>query len=232
MPRMTSFAAQHYLREHGRCPKGFTANARGRCEERSAWEDKPSFGRVPHRGKGSRRGKRRHAGVIELVLARAEELRTATIRECAPGDKDDRPDSEQRWCLYTADGKKLLGRHPSKESAEKQERAVQVHKHGQSPSELRNAPWDRTVQADMLNKPEAEAVKIKFKEALESAGELCKKIVLNLVEYRNSKPTPHWDQLAETKYILDQLAAVLTFLLDKIENGNMPVPSKDPVTVG
>lgn len=55
--------------------------------------------------------------------------RIAVIRKCKPEDKDDRPDSKQVWCLYTHDGSKLLGRHPSKESAEAQERAIQVSKH-------------------------------------------------------------------------------------------------------
>jgi predicted nucleic acid-binding Zn-ribbon protein len=59
-------------------------------------------------------------------------LRTAVIKKCREQDHDDRPASEQRWCLYTHDGKKLLGRHPSKESALKQERAIQVHKHGEA----------------------------------------------------------------------------------------------------
>jgi hypothetical protein len=58
--------------------------------------------------------------------------RTATIKPCRKEDIDpDRPRSEQRQCLYTKDGKKLLGRHPSIESAKKQEAAIQVNKHGQ-----------------------------------------------------------------------------------------------------
>jgi len=52
------------------------------------------------------------------------------IKQCPKKDKDDRPDSQQRWCLYTHDGDRLLGRHPSKEKAQAQERAVQSHKHG------------------------------------------------------------------------------------------------------
>jgi hypothetical protein len=57
-------------------------------------------------------------------------LTTAVIKKCKQSDQDDRPASEQRWCLYSSDGKKLLGRHPSKEKALKQERAIQVRKHG------------------------------------------------------------------------------------------------------
>ncbi len=58
-------------------------------------------------------------------------LRTAVIHKCRKQDHDPaRPESEQSWCLYTHDGKQLLGRHPTEESAERQERAIQVHKHG------------------------------------------------------------------------------------------------------
>lgn len=57
-------------------------------------------------------------------------LITAVIKKCREQDIDpDRPRSEQKVCLYTKDGTKLLGRHPSKESAEKQERAIQTRKH-------------------------------------------------------------------------------------------------------
>jgi hypothetical protein len=52
-----------------------------------------------------------------------------TIRKCKPSDRDpDRPASEQVWCLFSKDDEKLLGRHPTKEKAEKQERAVQIQK--------------------------------------------------------------------------------------------------------
>jgi len=59
---------------------------------------------------------------------------TAVIKDCRKKDKDDRPAREQEVCLYTHDGKDLLGRHPSEESAEQQERAIQVHKHGAAPA--------------------------------------------------------------------------------------------------
>lgn len=42
------------------------------------------------------------------------------IRKCKEKDKE----SGKPWCLYTKDGAKLLGRHPTKESAEKQEQAI------------------------------------------------------------------------------------------------------------
>lgn len=52
-----------------------------------------------------------------------------TIRRCKPSDRDpDRPAKDQVWCLYSKDEDKLLGRHPTKEKAEKQERAVQIQK--------------------------------------------------------------------------------------------------------
>ena len=51
------------------------------------------------------------------------------IQPCKERDKDSRPAKDQKVCLYTSDGKRLLGRHPSKEKALKQERTVQKHKH-------------------------------------------------------------------------------------------------------
>lgn len=53
----------------------------------------------------------------------------SVIRPCKKKDKDSRPGKEQKVCLYTSDGSKLLGRHPSKEKALRQERAIQKHKH-------------------------------------------------------------------------------------------------------
>ena len=53
----------------------------------------------------------------------------AVIKKCPEKDKDDRPDSQQKWCLYTRDGDKLLGRHPSKEKALKQEWVIRMRKH-------------------------------------------------------------------------------------------------------
>lgn len=58
--------------------------------------------------------------------------REAIIKKCPKSVKDNRPDSEQQWCLFDHNGDKLLGRHPSKEKALAQERAIQVHKHGAS----------------------------------------------------------------------------------------------------
>jgi hypothetical protein len=53
----------------------------------------------------------------------------AIIKKLPKKDRDNRPIEEQQWGLYTSDGSRLLGRHPSKEDAEKQERAVQYFKH-------------------------------------------------------------------------------------------------------
>jgi hypothetical protein len=51
------------------------------------------------------------------------------IKKCKASDKDSRPDKEQKICLYTKDGKRLLGRHPNKKSAFRQEKVVQMKKH-------------------------------------------------------------------------------------------------------
>lgn len=53
----------------------------------------------------------------------------AIIKQCPEKDKDSRPNNEQKFCLYTSDGSRLLGRHPSKEKARQQEKAIQKHKH-------------------------------------------------------------------------------------------------------
>jgi len=60
----------------------------------------------------------------------AELIIESVIKKCPQKDKtDDRPDSEQKYCLYTKNEDRLLGRHPSKEKAEKHERAIQYFKH-------------------------------------------------------------------------------------------------------
>jgi hypothetical protein len=58
-----------------------------------------------------------------------EKIIEAVIKRCPKKDKDSRPDSEQQYCLYTRDESRLLGRHPSKEKALKQEEAIEIHKH-------------------------------------------------------------------------------------------------------
>ncbi|MEK6861739.1 MAG: hypothetical protein AABY07_07250 [Nanoarchaeota archaeon] len=57
------------------------------------------------------------------------ELISEIIRQCRKKDQDDRPLSKQKWCLFSKDGNRLLGRHSSKEDAKKQEIAIQIRKH-------------------------------------------------------------------------------------------------------
>jgi hypothetical protein len=58
-----------------------------------------------------------------------EKIIEAVIKRCPKVDQDDRPKSQQQYCLYTHDESRLLGRHPTKEDALKQERVIQIHKH-------------------------------------------------------------------------------------------------------
>lgn len=51
------------------------------------------------------------------------------IKRLRKEDRDDRPLEQQQWGLYTSDGSRLLGRHPSKEKALNQEKAIQYFKH-------------------------------------------------------------------------------------------------------
>ena len=57
-----------------------------------------------------------------------EKIIEAVIKKCPKKDKDSRPDKEQQYCLYNKNETRLLGRHPSKEKALAQERAIQVNK--------------------------------------------------------------------------------------------------------
>jgi len=57
-----------------------------------------------------------------------EKLILSVIKKCPKKYKDKRPAKDQQWCLFNKDETKLLGRHPSKEKALAQERAVQIHK--------------------------------------------------------------------------------------------------------
>lgn len=54
------------------------------------------------------------------------------IRTCRKQDLDrSRPLGQQRVCLYTRRApRRLLGRHPDRASAVKQERVIQMRKHG------------------------------------------------------------------------------------------------------
>lgn len=57
-------------------------------------------------------------------------IKEAIIKRCPIKDQDDRPKSEQKWCLYTKDNSRLLGRHKTLDEAKAQEKAIQVSKHG------------------------------------------------------------------------------------------------------
>jgi hypothetical protein len=63
------------------------------------------------------------------IFTNSEQIIEAVIKRCPKRVKDDRPNSQQQWCLFDSEGEKLLGRHPTKEDALKQERVVQIHKH-------------------------------------------------------------------------------------------------------
>jgi hypothetical protein len=39
-----------------------------------------------------------------------------------------------KWCLYTKDGKKVLGRHKTRQGAEAQEKAIMANMHGKPKS--------------------------------------------------------------------------------------------------
>jgi len=58
----------------------------------------------------------------------------AIIMKLRKEDKDDRPAEDQVWGLYTRDGTRLLGRHPTKEKAKQHEHIVDYYKHKKEPS--------------------------------------------------------------------------------------------------
>jgi hypothetical protein len=73
---------------------------------------------------------------LELLLTSEEKeilnkhKKVAVIKHCPKKDlTEDRPKSEQQWCLYDSKGERLLGRHPTKQKALDQERVIQIHKH-------------------------------------------------------------------------------------------------------
>jgi len=61
--------------------------------------------------------------------------RDATIKKCHEADKES---SKDVYCVYNKAGDKLLGRHPSKESAEKQLAAIEISKHAKRLSKVTN----------------------------------------------------------------------------------------------
>jgi hypothetical protein len=53
------------------------------------------------------------------------------IKPCRPEDmKPGRARRDQKWCLWDSKGKKIIGRHPSRSRALRQERLIQVRKRG------------------------------------------------------------------------------------------------------
>lgn len=53
------------------------------------------------------------------------------VRKCAPGDRAvDRPAADQVWCLFDRKGRRVLGRHPRRSGAARQERLIQLRKRG------------------------------------------------------------------------------------------------------
>jgi hypothetical protein len=52
------------------------------------------------------------------------------IKECRPQDKKpDRPRREQKWCLWDSKGMRIIGRHPSRSRALRQERLIHARRH-------------------------------------------------------------------------------------------------------
>jgi hypothetical protein len=62
----------------------------------------------------------KHLSQIQIEFAKQ-----AIIKRCPKGKGG-------RFCLYDSKGQKILGHHPTKEKALAQERAIQIHKHGEA----------------------------------------------------------------------------------------------------
>jgi hypothetical protein len=75
------------------------------------------------------------ASVLEMLESSMKKI--AVIRKCKKGDAEE----GKPWCLYTHDGSKLLGRHPSRESAEKQEAAIKAQ--GRLAYFIKAVDWER-----------------------------------------------------------------------------------------
>ena len=66
------------------------------------------------------------ASIVESPLAGL-----GIIKRCRRVDmKSDRGRSFQRWCLWDSKGKRILGRHPSRSKAIRQERLIHARKRG------------------------------------------------------------------------------------------------------
>jgi hypothetical protein len=59
-------------------------------------------------------------------------MQMGVIRRCRKSDVDPaRPKNSQKLCLYTRKSpRRLLGRHPNRASALRQERVIEMRKHG------------------------------------------------------------------------------------------------------
>ena len=62
----------------------------------------------------------KHLAQIQIEFAKE-----AIIRKCPKGKGG-------KYCLYDSKGTKILGKHPTKEKALAQERAIQIHKHSET----------------------------------------------------------------------------------------------------
>jgi len=89
-----------------------------------------------------KRYKSRYSNLNEYFAKLSKDI-MAIIKKCPEKDIDpDRPSSEQQYCLYTKDESRLLGRHPSKEEALDQEKAVQYFKHKGNSNHLADSAMD------------------------------------------------------------------------------------------
>jgi len=71
-------------------------------------------------------------GRQEIVIVRdREEIGLGIIRRCLKKDlTSKKPRRRQRWCLWDSKGRRILGRHPSRSKALRQERLIQLRKRG------------------------------------------------------------------------------------------------------
>ena len=64
-------------------------------------------------------------------LALAFAVGLGIIKQCRVQDrKSGKRARSQKWCLWTKSGKRILGRHSSRNKALRQERLIQMKKHG------------------------------------------------------------------------------------------------------
>ncbi len=78
------------------------------------------------------------------------------IKKCRSEDKKDgrkHPVEDQNWCLWDSTGKKILYAAPTRQEAEKQERAVQYYKHKGSVTYQRQIFCRALIQAEVPGTP-------------------------------------------------------------------------------